>query len=41
MTWHRSVKDAPAAGAEATIAIGGKERHCDLQMMPPETKKKE
>ena len=41
MRLYRGVEDAPAAGAEATIAIGGKERHCDLQMMPPETKKKE
>ena len=34
------MEDAPAAGAEATSAIGEKERHCDLQLMSPETKKK-
>jgi len=38
MIWYRSVDDAPAAGAEATIAIGEKERYSDFRIISTEPK---
>jgi len=38
MTWHRWVEDMPAAGAEATIAIGEKERYSDFRIISTEPK---